>query len=131
MLTDDDLSRRLGDVFHGAAADLRYSGPMPTAHRRPSAGWIALPAVAAAAGLVAVAGPVLDRSPTPVPMTVPQAGPAATTAAPAVETRTITVAGYTLTYKAEVGAPDPRRGDLDPGRVPAGQGAARLSRMGR
>ncbi|MFI5959522.1 hypothetical protein [Cryptosporangium sp. NPDC051539] len=124
MITDEDLSRRLGAAFSDAAADLRYSGPVPTARRTPSAAWLALPVVAAAAGAVAVGAPLLDHSSsTPVPLAVPHTGPAATRSAgvgPEMVTKTIALAGYEFTYTAPAGSPDPLRYSQDPGPVPAG-----------
>ncbi|TQS43010.1 hypothetical protein [Cryptosporangium phraense] len=113
MITDDDLTRRLGAAFEGAAADLRYAGPVPAARRTPSTAWLALPAVAG----LAVAGVALVEQPSaPVPQAVP--APSASLGTPT--TTTITVAGFRMTYQARPGSPAPLRSSLDPGPVPSG-----------
>src|SRR5688572_16607779 len=104
MLTDDDLTRQLGAAFGAASEDVSYTRPVPVASRTPSRRWLAVPAVAAAAAMVVVpeTGDRDRGDPQPT-----QAGPETTDPSPQLVTERIRVAGFTLTYEREAGAPLP------------------------
>ncbi|KRC48948.1 MULTISPECIES: hypothetical protein [unclassified Nocardioides] len=115
MLTDDDLTRQLEAAFREASADLRYDRRVPTARRTPSTGWLAVPAVATVAALAVAGG--ADESPAPAP----EAGHGPTaTPGPRWTTDTVTVAGYTFTYRHAPGERlvDDLHADLSPARPP-------------
>ncbi|GAA0264664.1 hypothetical protein [Cryptosporangium japonicum] len=115
MLTDDDLSRRLETAFSNATSGLTYTGTVPEARRTPSAGWLALPVVAA----VGVGLSALTTHPAPNPPSTSQPMSDAPVAHPApMVTDTVTLAGLTLTYRHPAGEPDPLRSSPDPGPVP-------------
>lgn len=121
MLTDDDLTRQLEHAFRHDSADVSYAGRVPTARRTPSAGWLAVPAVATAAALVVVGASDEATSP---PMPGAGGSPSAS-AHPRLVTSEIHVAGYTFTYRHAAGedladdlyadlSPAPRPDDASP-----------------
>lgn len=124
MLTDDDLTRQLGEAFRHDAREMTYDGPVPQVRTRPAwarPGLVALPAAGAVAAAVLVAGSLGDPAPPATPGTstaAPRpAGPAGRTV-----TEEVHLAGMTFTY--ERGAGDPALDDqflreYDPGRLPA------------
>lgn len=117
MLTDDDLTRELRAAFHGATADLRYTGRT----RPPRSMTVIVPAATVAVTLVAVGvgigttdghhrtdrrsavGPAVKPSPSHKPVLV---------------TKTMRLAGYALTYQTTAGAPPPVYAVLDVARLP-------------
>lgn len=119
MLTDDDLTRQLEDAFRASATDLAYAGRVPIARRSPSAGWLALPAIATAATLV-VTGSTHDGS---APAAPEAGGAPSTSAGPHLVAETITVAGYTFSYRhaaGDSGPADDLYAALDVAAVPDG-----------
>jgi hypothetical protein len=118
MLTDDDLTRQLGSAFRSSSADLRYAGEVPTARRTPSAGWLAVPAVATAAALVVVAS--TDDATAPAPEAGASPSTPASSAHPQMVTSKIHVAGYTFSFRHAAGTEvaDDLYADLSPAPVP-------------
>jgi hypothetical protein len=126
LLTDDDLTRELGEAFHAATTDLTYRG-----RTRPPRGiGPALPAAAASAVLVAVAIGAVNVADHPHPAVGHSAGrpsvggpnvagPPAAKARKLV-TETMTLAGFTITFQHASGAPDPVVAELVVGGLPAG-----------
>jgi hypothetical protein len=109
MLTDDDLTRQLGDALRDVAGDLEYGGRVPAP--RTTAATIGVP-LASTAAVVAALAVVWASSPDTEDTAVPSAdGPAASTApattapAPKLVTDTIEVAGFTFSYQHAPGQP--------------------------
>jgi hypothetical protein len=136
MLTDDDLTRELGAAFRTATENLTYSGRT----RPPSRMTAALPAVGVAAVLAGVAVAGVNASghhhavaaAKPAAVGTPTVGisrshhPAAGTK-PRLVTRTMKLAGYTLSFQSADGAPDPVIAKIDFGGLPAGVQAITLT----
>jgi hypothetical protein len=124
MLTDDDLTRQLGSAFREEAGDLEYAGRMPTL-RRTSAVALPIAATVAVTGvLVAVAASNADDPVGPGTTAGPSTGTSTSPGAPTkprLVTDTITIAGYTYTYKHAVGEQlaNDLYAVLNPGEVPA------------
>jgi hypothetical protein len=118
MLTDDDLTRELRAAFRGATADLNYTGRT----RPPRAMSVVLPTVATAATLAAVAvgvGATGGHHPPAARSVVgPVVAPSAGTTTKLV-TKTIKLAGFTLTYQSAAGAPSPLYWKVGFGKIPA------------
>lgn len=132
MLTDDDLTRELGDAFRAATDDLRYAGRT----RPPRPITAVLPAAVAAStlGAVAIGGVyVADRAaPAGAPKAVAPIITSARPTAPAVAkptrvTRTLKLAGFSVTFRSAAGAPDPVFAEPVHGGLPAGVTAVPLS----
>lgn len=127
MLTDDDLTRQLGEAFRLDTRAMTYDGPVPQVRTRPAwarPGLVALPAAGAVAAAVLVAGSLGDTAPPASPGTSTAAPRTADPADPAGRTVTdeIHLAGMTFTW--ERGAGDPALDDqflreYDPGQLPA------------
>lgn len=109
MLTDDRLTRELGDAFRDATAELTYSGRVPTP-RRP--GMLLVPAtavaVAAVAGFALTSGGTSPQ-PEPGPIAIQQpTSPDSTTSPGPVRpvrdvSRTLNLVGYSFTYRQASG----------------------------
>lgn len=106
MLTDDDLTNELRAAFRSATADLRYTGRTRPARTLT----VALPAALTAAGLAAVAigvaatdGHQPPAARTVVGRAVHPSGPTTTR----LITKTIKLAGFTVTYETRAGDPAP------------------------
>ncbi|CAM3637647.1 hypothetical protein [Nocardioides zeicaulis] len=133
MLTDDDLTRQLGEAFRLDAREMTYDGPVPQLRTRPvwaRPGLVALPAAGAVAAAVLVAGSLGDPAPPATPGAATAApspaGPAdpvgPSRSAAGTVTEEIHLAGMTFSY--ERGAGDPALDDqflreYDPGELPA------------
>ncbi|MBS2939675.1 hypothetical protein KDN32_18195 [Nocardioides sp. J2M5] len=122
MLTDDDLTRQLGEAFREDVHAVTYEGPVPQVRTRPvwaRPGLVALPAVGAVAAAVLVAGSLGDTAPPAPPGTT--TAPTADRPADRTVAEELHLAGMTFTY--ERGAGDPALDDqflrkYDPGTVP-------------
>jgi hypothetical protein len=118
MLTDDDLTRELGDAFRAATAEMTYTGR--TRPRRRMV--VALPAVAGVVVLAAVTAGALDGSsathqhartaaagagfihPAPVRPATTSGSPASN---PVLVTKTMKLDGFTISFQRAAGDPDP------------------------
>jgi len=99
MLTDDDLTTELRAAFRGVTDDLEYAGKVPTL-RRPLVPAVPLVATAATVSALAVVWASSPDAVAPAPDTAPTSQ---APAQPKQVTDTITVVGYTFTYKHAVG----------------------------
>jgi hypothetical protein len=109
MLTDDQLSRDLGDAFRAASEGVTYTG-----RRQPprSTAPVALSIGAAAVVVAGAIGVVIATDEQAAPPA--GAAPAAVPEPPrAMVGDSISLAGVTLRYEREVGSPDPLRERLD------------------
>jgi hypothetical protein len=130
MLTDDDLTRELGAAFRSETEHMTYQGRT----RPPRRMTAALPAVGVAAVLAGGAVAGVDASDHHRATTSSALGPTAvrpTTSSatnvrpaagkkPRLVTRTMTLAGFTLSFQSAAGGPDPVIAKVDFGGLPAG-----------
>jgi hypothetical protein len=124
MLTDDELTRRLGAAFRGTVPEMEYGGRVP--HVRHHGGLATTSVLAAGVALAlapALAPIALEQGPDRTPGAVPGLRPDIRPSGPAGRTVTHTVdfGGLRLTYASVDGKPGPLYFVGGPDlRVPAG-----------
>jgi hypothetical protein len=133
QLTDDDLTRELGEAFRTATTDLTYRGRTRPPRRVP----VALPVAAVAATMAVVAVGAVhatdNHHPVGARTAIAPANRRPTGVHPSVArthrlvTKTLTLAGFTITFQHAAGAPDPVFAELDVASLPAGASPVALS----
>jgi hypothetical protein len=120
MLTDDDLTRELGETFRAATTHLSYQGrTRPPRHLTPALPAAALGAAAVAATIVAVNAGGGAQHPAGSAALRPETVPS-TVASPVLVTRTLRLAGFTIRYQHAAGSPDPLYVELGFHHIPPG-----------
>ena len=106
MLTDEELTTRLGAALRDSVPEMTYTGPVPRVRRR---GGLAATSVLVAATGIALTPAVLERGESPLPQAEPSARPGANHSALPGHTviRTLDFAGLHLTYAEVDGRPGP------------------------
>ena len=106
MLTDDELTARLGAAFHETASGMEYGGPVP--HVRQHGG-LATTSVLAATAALALAPVALHQGHDPAPDSLPSVGPATPRSGPAGRTtiHTVEFGDLRLSYASVAGTPGP------------------------
>jgi hypothetical protein len=106
MLTDDDLTSELRAAFQSATADLRYDGRTRPAHTRTVVLPVVVAASFAAAAAIGVAATGGHHRQAPLTVVGPAVHPSEATSTKLV-TKTIKLAGFTVTYRSPAGDPPP------------------------
>lgn len=102
MLTDEELTARLGAVFHQTAPELAYSGRVPLVRRTGS---LAATSVLAAGAALALAPAALERDHATDPDTPTTSAPSARAGHQVI--RTVDLGGLRFTYAEVNGLPGP------------------------
>ena len=112
MLTDDELTTELGAAFRAGTTEVTYRG-----RRRPRrTAVVAVPvaAVTVAIAALAVGAATAGHDPVPAPaVAIGTPTSPASSAAPALVTDTIELAGYTVTYERRAGEQPPLYATMD------------------